>query len=117
LGIYSSAQFLGIFVGGLCGGWLYGHWSFAGVYLFCLLLAFVWLIFAVLMQPPRYLVVQRLSLHSQQKTQWAAIVAKLQALPGVADVGLVTEEGVAYLKVESKTLLDPDFIHLKEQLH
>ncbi len=42
LGIYSCAQFLGIFAGGTCGGWLYGQWSVNVVYLFCVILALIW---------------------------------------------------------------------------
>lgn len=51
LGIYSSAQFLGIFVGGVLGGWLYGQFSFNGVYLFCITLSLIWLALATFMQP------------------------------------------------------------------
>jgi len=46
MGIYSCSQFFGIFVGGALGGWLYGHFSFSGVYLFCLFLSLCWLFIA-----------------------------------------------------------------------
>lgn len=55
LGIYSCSQFFGIFIGGALGGWIYGQFSFSGVYLFCITLAFFWLIIALSMQPPRIL--------------------------------------------------------------
>lgn len=42
LGIYSCSQFLGIFAGGLLGGWLYGQWSLNAVYLLCVILTLVW---------------------------------------------------------------------------
>ena len=42
LGIYSCSQFLGIFVGGALGGWLYGAWSLNTVYLFCVIIAVIW---------------------------------------------------------------------------
>lgn len=42
LGIYSCAQFLGIFVGGTVGGWLYGQWSLNVVYLFCVIIVLIW---------------------------------------------------------------------------
>ncbi len=54
LGIYSSAQFLGIFVGGAFGGWIFGHYHFWGVYLFCVILLIIWFALALFMQPPRY---------------------------------------------------------------
>jgi len=43
LGIYSCSQFLGIFVGGLAGGLLYGSFGLPQVYLFCVILTFFWL--------------------------------------------------------------------------
>jgi len=44
LGIYSCAQFSGIFVGGLAGGWLMGSYNTAAVYLASLFLGIVWII-------------------------------------------------------------------------
>ncbi len=54
LGIYSCAQFLGIFVGGAGGGWLYGAFGLVDVYLFCAALAIVWLAIAFKMKNPHY---------------------------------------------------------------
>lgn len=47
LGLYSCAQFCGIFIGGSFGGWLNGHFNFSGVYLFCLSLSIAWFIIAL----------------------------------------------------------------------
>lgn len=47
MGIYSSCQFLGIFCGGLCGGWLYGHYGVLSVFMMCVIGASVWLSFAM----------------------------------------------------------------------
>jgi predicted MFS family arabinose efflux permease len=46
LGFFSSAQFFGIFLGGLIGGWLNGKFGMAAVIYFATGLAFVWLIMA-----------------------------------------------------------------------
>jgi MFS family permease len=43
LGIYSSAQFLGLFLGGVIGGWLDGSYGMVAVLLFCISLTVVWL--------------------------------------------------------------------------
>jgi len=51
LGLFSCAQFLGIFAGGVLGGWLFGLFHFQGVYLFCLLLSLSWFVLAYFMQP------------------------------------------------------------------
>jgi MFS family permease len=116
LGLYSCAQFLGIFVGGVLGGWLYGKHHFLGVYLFCIVLALFWLVLAFLMQPPRYLVTHILRLSLAQQSHWDAIEASLQRFQGIVEVTFIAEDGVAYLKMERKTAAHPDFIRLKEQL-
>lgn len=54
LGIYSFSQFFGIFVGGICGGWLYGTLGLTEVNLFCALLAIIWLGIAFHMKNPQY---------------------------------------------------------------
>jgi MFS family permease len=47
LGIYSCAQFLGIFVGGTLGGWLYGKISLNSVYLLCVIIVIIWVTMAI----------------------------------------------------------------------
>lgn len=114
LGIYSCAQFFGIFVGGALGGWLYGQFSFAGVYSFCIALALFWLILAFFMQTPRYLVTQ---LWRLSPAEWDAIVNQLHLLPGMIEMTFVPGDGVAYLKMEPSTAKDPTFIRIKAQLN
>lgn len=42
LGIYSSAQFLGLFLGGILGGWLDAKYGMVGIVWFCIILASIW---------------------------------------------------------------------------
>ncbi len=42
LGIYSSAQFLGLFLGGILGGWLDAKYGMVGIFYFCIVLAMIW---------------------------------------------------------------------------
>ncbi len=44
LGIYSSCQFLGIFIGGIGGGWFYGKIGPFSIFLFCAIITCVWLL-------------------------------------------------------------------------
>lgn len=46
MGVYSSAQFLGIFLGGVLGGWCQGHLGPSGGYLFGVCMCLLWLITA-----------------------------------------------------------------------
>lgn len=52
LGIYSCFQFLGIFVGGSLGGWLFGAFGLTNVYLFCVILIGIWFVIAFNMKKP-----------------------------------------------------------------
>jgi MFS family permease len=52
LGIYSSVQFLGTFVGSALGGYAYGQWGAHGVTMLCGSLAAVWLVVASGMKVP-----------------------------------------------------------------
>lgn len=45
MGIYNSFQFLGIFFGGLVGGWLYGNLGVSGVFQFCSAVVCIWLVY------------------------------------------------------------------------
>ncbi len=47
LGMYSCLQFLGIFVGGVVGGWLHSHFNAFMVLGFCIALVTSWLIFSI----------------------------------------------------------------------
>jgi len=51
LGVYNTWQTLGLFVGGLAGGWIAGRYGAAAVFGACAALALVWLAFALGMRP------------------------------------------------------------------
>jgi predicted MFS family arabinose efflux permease len=51
-GIYSSSQFLGIFAGGVIGGWVHQAAGTAAVFLFAAAVAIVWLLIAATMRGP-----------------------------------------------------------------
>jgi len=100
MGIYSTAQFLGAFFGGLLGGWLYHHYGTTTVFLFSAFMASTWFILALTMQPPRYLCNQLLTIGKIDKKRANQLTQCLLKVPGVAEVVVILEEGIAYLKVE-----------------
>jgi len=116
LGIYSCSQFLGIFVGGLCGGWLYGKFGYPSVYLFCIILAIFWLLIALFMKPPRFLTTQLWPIKPNMQKEWEQIAVKLRQLPGMVEVTYIAEDNMAYIKMERATAKHPDFLQLKDQL-
>jgi MFS family permease len=99
-GVYSSSQFLGIFLGGAIGGWCLQAGGDAGVFALTSVLGLIWLIIAVTMRRPSYLTTRLIRL--SQTTDPEVFVRKLSDMPGVSEVVVVREDGLAYLKVDSK---------------
>lgn len=110
MGIYSSSQFFGIFVGGLTGGYLFHHYGVQSVFIFTSVLGLLWFIIAITMKKPQHLSSKIISIaHLSDSTNFELLHIKLRELQGVADVIIYQDEQVAYLKVDKK-LLDEDAI-------
>jgi hypothetical protein len=103
MGVYSSLQFLGIFVGGIIGGMAHQHGGSAGVFALTTALAAVWLLAAVGMAQPSYLTTRLLPIAEYELSDAASLAAKLRQVPGVVDAVIIAEENVAYLKVDAKS--------------
>ncbi len=98
-GVYSSAQFLGIFFGGAVGGWALATGGGGAVFGFTLAVALVWLALAARMKRPgRYK--SHIVPLNRETAGAGSLAALLQAVPGVVEAAIAPEEGVAYLKVD-----------------
>ncbi len=53
IGVYSTLQFVGAFVGATAGGWIAQHYGTVAVFLFCATVALLWLSLAVGMRVPQ----------------------------------------------------------------
>jgi predicted MFS family arabinose efflux permease len=104
MGVYSTSQFLGAGIGGGIGGWCYGEFGAAGVFLFCAGAALSWLVLSISMKPPRYWANLLISLEKISEQQANDFVAKMLEINGVEDITLHYDEGVAYLKVDNQQL-------------
>jgi predicted MFS family arabinose efflux permease len=102
MGLYSSAQFLGIFVGGVVGGWAHLHGGVTGVFGLTAVLALLWLLAAATMAQPSYLTTRLVPIGDGKAGDAASLAARLRQLPGVAEAVVIAEEKLAYLKVDSK---------------
>lgn len=107
MGVYSSSQFLGAFVGGSGGGLLYGEFGISGVFISSALLIVVWWVLAITMRPPLYLANIVMPAHGLDEAQASELAAKLETVAGVVEVVVIIEENEAYLKVDNQ-LLDRD---------
>ncbi len=101
-GIYSSLQFLGIFMGGVFGGWALQRGGESTVFIFTAVLALLWLAAAATMARPRYLTTRLIKISDAQAVRAEALAVKLRQMPGVAEAVVVADEKLAYLKVDAK---------------
>jgi MFS family permease len=102
-GLFSSAQFLGIFAGGVVGGWVHQTWGTPGVFGLTAALAMLWLLAAFTMKQPSYLSTRLVPLGERAAREPESLAARLRQVPGVAEAVVIAEEKIAYLKVDSKS--------------
>ncbi|BCX82685.1 hypothetical protein MIT9_P2271 [Methylomarinovum caldicuralii] len=102
MGVYSSSQFFGAFLGGALGGWVHEHYGLAAVFAACAALAGLWGLVALGMKPPRPVSSLLLHVEVSDRRQAQQLAHKLRKLPGVVEAVVVPEEGVAYLKIDKQ---------------
>jgi len=107
MGVYSTSQFLGAFIGGAGGGWVNGLAGIEGVFYTCAALAGLWVFVAAGMRVPPPLSLHLLRVDVETAADEERIAAGLLAMPGVHEAKVVAEEGVAYLKVYKRDF-DPE---------
>ena len=101
MGLYSSLQFLGIFAGGVIGGWANQHGGTSAVFALTAAIALAWLLAAATMKQPSYLTTRLVAIGDGADAD--ALAARLRQVPGVAEAVVIAEEKLAYLKVDSKS--------------
>ncbi len=106
MGVYSSSQFFGIFVGGALGGWIQGHWGLDGVVVFCVALAALWGSVALFMRPPSGVSRRVLRVAVRDESGARELEDRLRKIPGVLEAVVVADEGVAY--VRANRALNPE---------
>ncbi len=98
MGIYSTGQFLGIFGGGVFAGLLYQWAGNPGVFLANALLAALWFLIALFMQPDTYLTTLIVQYPASNPNE-AELIARFLKIPGIKEVALSKKEQVIYLRV------------------
>jgi predicted MFS family arabinose efflux permease len=99
-GIYSSAQFLGIFAGGAAGGWALALGGPVAVLGFALGVTLIWLAVASTMRRPQHYRNYLARLGALAGDELGTLAARLRAVPGVIEAVVAPDEGVAYLKID-----------------
>jgi MFS family permease len=101
LGIYSSVQFLGTFVGASAGGFISQHLGSAWVFGFCAALSLLWLVAAAGMRAPGKSGTRTYNVPRMDASRADGLSRRLADVPGVREAMVLAADGVAYLKVDS----------------
>ncbi|HLF97657.1 MAG TPA: MFS transporter [Methylococcaceae bacterium] len=104
MGMFSTAQFLGAFAGGMLGGWVQGLAGIEAVFLVCAGAALLWLLMAFFMRPPKMLRSRLLRLGELTPETASRAAGRLRQVVGVAEAVVLADDGVAYLKVDPRLL-------------
>jgi predicted MFS family arabinose efflux permease len=102
MGVYSTAQFFGAFLGGSLGGWGYGEFGVTGVFIGCSLAMLAWLILAFGQRMPAMRSTQMAHVDGTLVEDASALEKQLLALAGVAEARVVAEENAVFLRVDKK---------------
>lgn len=113
MGVYSSCQFFGIFIGGVCGGWLFSHYGMMGALLLGVSLCFIWLILAATMAQPPYF--STLLFNVPVTANINSLTEKLSKTAGIAEVAVIAEESLLYLKADKKIITKYELRKLIEE--
>ncbi len=100
MGVFSTAQFLGIFAGGTLGGLVSSYWGIQGVLLFGAVAAALWLLVALGLPQPKFYQSRIFKLNPNALHDPSKTVQLLEKVVGVKESALSLDEGVVYLKVD-----------------
>lgn len=101
MGVYSTSQFAGAFAGGVVGGTLHAYFGMQAVFLFCGVALLLWVFIAATMRSPRYLSSMMIKVGPVDAKRAEELVMAMTRVTGVAEVVVIPEDGIAYLKIDS----------------
>ena len=106
MGLFSSAQFLGAFCGGVLGGYMLSYPHAEQAYQQLAVLLIIWCLVALFMQKPKPVSSKIVSLNGMDDTAIRTFWEQAEKLPGVQEINVYSEDKVAYLKIE-KLVFNP----------
>ena len=104
MGVYSTSQFMGAFMGGVIGGWVHQHFNIEAVYLSSIFIATFWLLFILTIQLPKNTSSYLLKIDLEQYPDHIQLAQQLSAIKGVQEAIVIIEEATAYLKINRQEI-------------
>ncbi len=111
MGVYSTSQFFGIFVGGALGGLVLQNWGTSGVFIFGAITATILLMVAMSLPKPDYFKTQIIKLNDKyldNVKHVKDVTQQLLTIKGVHQAAISVDEGIAYLKIDKQALNDQE---------
>lgn len=113
MGLYATMQFFGAFFGGALAGYFLGRSNLSIVFLGAALLCLIWWLLVVTMKQPPYWATRLIKLKNHD---YLAVKKSIENMPGVHQVYIDPEEGIAYLKVDTAVFEDEKLFSYSENL-
>ncbi|MFO6424638.1 MFS transporter [Motilimonas sp. KMU-193] len=100
MGIYSTSQFLGAFIGGVIGGYAYNNFGDQGLFILIAGLMVCWMVIALGMSNPSQIRNHVISVDLTDSQRGETLAQELAKLRGVLEAVVVADEHAVYLKVK-----------------
>jgi MFS family permease len=118
MGLFSSAQFLGAFSGGLVGGWMLSYEDPFLAFFQLSSVVLLWWIVAFTMKNPKAVSTRIVSLVEMDDLSIRDFREKAEKLPGVQEITVYLEDRIAYMKIDKKLFAEESLesLMLKRQI-
>ena len=98
MGLYNTAQSIGLFTGGVVGGVLFQYYGFEGVFTFCSILILVWLLIALLAPAPKAVKNVTLAVGAVWRGRESQLLLSLEQVAGIEQTSLSRDQETIYIK-------------------
>ncbi|NVK73723.1 MFS transporter [Marinomonas sp. CT5] len=116
MGVFSTHQFMGSFLGGVGGGWLLQHHTNGGVFWVVGVVFLAWSLVCAAQPAPRQLSSLAFSLPNMTDEDVSKLADQLAEIQGVEGMQIFKDEQTAYLKIDKKILDKEALVHLAPQV-
>jgi len=116
MGVFSTHQFMGSFLGGVSGGWLLQYHPEGGVFWVVGVVFLAWSLVCLTQPAPRQLSSIAFSLPKMTNEEVTKLADQLSEIQGVEGMQIFEDEQTAYLKVDKKRLDKDTLLRLAPQV-
>lgn len=106
MGVYNTAQSLGVAMGGLVGGYLAHHYSYSVVFMFCAALMSIWLLLTFSMKTPPSVKTKMYHLEETSEARANELTKTISALPYVHEAVAIAKESILIVKIKNQSVWD-----------